>query len=48
MNIWDILMIVLVACAVIAAVVRVRKGKSRCCENGCGCGCPGCAKKPGK
>ena len=37
MNIWDILIIVLAASAVLLAVIRVRKGKSRCCSGGCGC-----------
>ena len=44
MNIWDILIIVLVAAAIVFAVIRVRKGKSRCCNSGCGCA--GCAKRP--
>ena len=48
MNIWDILIIVLVASAVLLAVIRVRKGKSRCCERGCGCGCENCGKKTNK
>ncbi|MBP5289026.1 MAG: hypothetical protein J6Z79_04040 [Clostridia bacterium] len=49
MGLWDYIIIGVIAAAVIAAVIYVRKGKSRC---SCGCdGCPSCdtcKKKPKK
>ena len=41
MNIWDILILALVAAAVALAIRRMRRGKARCCERGCE-SCPQC------
>ena len=39
MNIWDIAILIAVACAVYFGVRRARRNKGGC---GCGCGCEGC------
>ncbi|MBR0268054.1 MAG: FeoB-associated Cys-rich membrane protein [Clostridia bacterium] len=41
MNIWDILILALIAGAVILAI-RVWSGKNK--KGGCSCGCGGCTK----
>ncbi|MBP3736844.1 MAG: FeoB-associated Cys-rich membrane protein [Lachnospiraceae bacterium] len=40
MNLWNILLTVLIAAAVILAVVHCIRRRKR---GGCGCGCDGCA-----
>jgi hypothetical protein len=42
MNLWDILILAAVACAVFFAARRMRKKK----KSGCGCGCEGCTGCP--
>ena len=42
MNIWDVLILAVIAAAVIFAVCRIRKGKSSCCDGNCEA-CAGCA-----
>ncbi len=50
MNLWDALILLLIAAALFFAVRRVRKERSSGCGSSCA-GCPGyarCAKKDGK
>ena len=47
MNLWDVLILLLVAAAVLLALLSIRKGKTGGCHGGCS-GCPQschCAKK---
>ncbi len=50
MNIWDILILLLVAAVVLWGARRIRKGKSGCCSGSCAdcSGCSGCAQCAGK
>ena len=41
MNIWDILILLILA-GIIALALRALRGKKR--SGGCSCGCAGCAK----
>ena len=41
MNVWDIVILALVAAALFFAVRKVRKNRR---TGGCGCGCAGCTK----
>ncbi|MBR3742806.1 MAG: FeoB-associated Cys-rich membrane protein [Clostridia bacterium] len=46
MNIWDILIMLAVAGAVVLGIRRMRRRKAGGCGCGCGCdGCHGCGRK---
>ena len=47
MNIWDILILVLIAGAVVLALRRIFTRKKQSCAGSCACcsGCPGCSPK---
>lgn len=40
MNLWDVIIIVLIALLVFGAVFLIKRGK----RNGCSCGCEGCSR----
>ena len=41
MNVWDILLLALLAAAVLSAVLSLRRARR---GGGCGCGCAGCTR----
>ena len=45
MNVWDIVILAVVAAALFLAVRKVRRNRR---TGGCGCGCEGCSKSCGQ